>query len=383
MTIVHQTQPEPPQQRKKRGSYKRQFVRDPANKPVELPFLQERDIEILKEVHENWFLTFSLIHELFPPLPVHAFDPNSQRQQKLRKKLIQQGLFSGGVPEAQAQSEKPKATGYNLYSRLRKLYHFYYLQRLHTYRDEERIYALDAKGAKRLEKEGIKVTHVEDWNEKNRDISQRYYNHVLFIARFYVALKVALRNYPTLILKKFVRGKKACLVTWDTSIDGKKYPKKIVYDPDIFVVLHDLERNGDRGFVVEADRSTESDPVFLEKLTRCSLMFDDEAHVQKYQLRNIRSLTICKSKERAAILHGLPFRKDLARPYTSHVPKNYFIPEDNLPRFYFATETDYTHALQNVLASIWHRADEPWMRKDNSENTRGIVPDPLPLVKNV
>jgi hypothetical protein len=374
-------QPQPQAtERKPRGTYRKQFVRDPANKNVELPFFQERDLEILKEVHENRFLTAPLIRELFPPLPVHPFDPNSQRQQKKRKKLLQRGILDGGVP-AQQQHENSQNPGQRLYRRLEKLYHFYYLQRLHTYRDEPHIYALDEKGAKRLEKEGIRVKHVEDWNEKNRDISQRYYNHTLMIARFYVALKAALREYPTLTLIKFVRGKKACKVVWDTSVDGKKYPRPVVHDPDIFFVLHDLKRNGDWGFIVEADRSTEPDGVFLEKLTRCSLMFDDEAHFQKYKLLNIRSLTISKSRERAAILHGLPFRKDIARPVNSPVPKNYFIPEDNLPRFSFASETDYIHDLRNVLASIWHRADEPWFRKDDSANTRGIVPDPLPFVK--
>src|SRR4051794_29983966 len=99
------TYAEPTQPRGKRGHYRRQFVRDPANKPVELPFFQERDLEILKEVHENRFLTFSLIRELFPPLPVHEFDPNSQRQQKKQKRLLAQGLPSGGVPLRKQQSE--------------------------------------------------------------------------------------------------------------------------------------------------------------------------------------------------------------------------------------------------------------------------------------
>jgi hypothetical protein len=381
MSTAELTEQLPPQQRKKRGSYTRQFVRDPANKNVELPFFQERDLEILKEVHENRFLTFSLIRELFPPLPVHKLDPNSQRQQKKKKKLLHQGTLSGGVAPAQEQPGTPKTSGYNLYPRLKKLHHWYYLQRLHTYRDEERIYALDEKGAKRLQKEGIRVNHVEDWNEKNRDISQQYYNHTLMIARFYVALKVALRSYPTLTLKSFIRGKAACKVEWDTSLDGKKYPKKITVDPDFAFVLHDLKRNGDYGFVCEADRSTKQLEDMLERYTRYALMFNDEAHLQKYKFKGLRVLTVCKSQERAINLHGLPFRKDLKRPYNSPVPKNYFIPEDDLPRFYFANEENYIDAMQNVLASIWHRTDDDWLRKDNRENMRGIVPDPLPFVK--
>lgn len=368
------------QERKPRRNYRKQFVRDPANKHVELPFFQERDLEILKEVHENRFLTASLVRELFPPMPVHEFDPNSQRQQKKKKRLVAQGIQNEGVGQLPWEFKPSEHPGQRLYRRLQNLYHFYYLQRLHTYRDEEIIYALDEKGAKRLREEGISVNHVEDWNEKNRDISQQYYKHTLMIARFYVALKIALRKYPNLTLKTFIRGKKACKVVWDTSIEGTRYAKPIFVDPDFAFVLHDHQRNGDYGFVCEADRSTKTLEDMLERYTRYALMFNDEAHLQKYKFKGLRVLTVCKSRERAMNLHGLPFRKDLARPYNSHVPKGFFIPEDDLPRFYFANEEDYFDAMQNVLASIWHRADEEWLRKDGSESTRGIIPDPLPLM---
>jgi hypothetical protein len=36
-----------------------------------------------------------------------------------------------------------------------------------------------------------------------------------------------------------------------------------------------------------------------------------------------------------------------------------FHPEDGLPRYDFANEEDYKVDLKNVLAQMWHRADEP------------------------
>jgi hypothetical protein len=175
-------------------------------------------------------------------------------------------------------------------------------------------------------------------------------------------------------------------VVWDTSPDGKKYPEAITVDPDFFFIIRDLKRNGNYGFLCEADRSTVSLELMLDRYTRYALMIQDGADVQKYKMENMRFLTICKSRERAINLHGLPFRKDLARPKDSPVPKNFFIPEDDLPRYYFANEEDYSVDLRNVLASIWHRADDEWFQKDEKgeieqENIRAIVPDPLPRMK--
>ena len=93
------------------------------------------------------------------------------------------------------------------------------------------------------------------------------------------------------------------------------------------------------------------------------------------------------SQERTVDLHGLPFRKDLERPSDSTLPKDFFIPEDDLPRYYFANEEDYIVDPKNVLAAIWHRADDEGFQKNEvgeivQENTRAIVPDPLPRVKS-
>jgi hypothetical protein len=42
---------------------------------------------------------------------------------------------------------------------------------------------------------------------------------------------------------------------------------------------------------------------------------------------------------------------------------------------------------KNVLAQIWHRADDEWFQKTEAgeieqEHTRAIVPDPLPRMKS-
>ena len=369
----------------KRGKYTPQFQRDPANKK-EIP-LQDREIEIIKEIYENRFMTFSIINALFPPLPTIPLNPYSKTQQKKQRKLAKLGLElpEEGRPKQVASSGQH--SGKNLYVVLQKLYRHYYITRLRTYRGEEHVYALDELGAKLLRKLGYNIKESLDWTDKNFDISERYYKHTLMIARFYAALKVALKDHPTLSLLKFVRGKEKCKVVWNTNVDGKKYPKAITVDPDFFFVIRDLKRNGNYGFLCEADRSTVAHESMLDRYTRYALMVQDGADVQKYKMENMRFLTICKSKERTLNLHDLPFRKDLERPHDSLVPKNFFIPEDDLPRYYFANEEDYKVELQNVLAQIWHRADDQWYRVNGAgeieqENTRAIVPDPLPRMKS-
>ena len=118
----------------------------------------------------------------------------------------------------------------------------------------------------------------------------------------------------------------------------------------------------------------------LDKYTRYSLMFEDEAHLDALKIDYLRVLTVCKSTERTQSLHGLPFRKDLPRPATSPVPKTYYLPEDDLPLFYFTHEQNYLTHPRNILAAIWRRADASWLREDGKEDTRGITRDPLPFL---
>jgi hypothetical protein len=370
---------------KKRGKYRPQFYRDPQDKH-EIP-LTERDLEILKEIYENRFTTFSILRALFPPLPTIPLNPFSKTQQKKQRRLAKLGLEipEEGRPEQVVSTGK--YSGKTLYEVLGKLYRHYYITRLRTYRGEEHVYALDELGANALRQQGYNIKESLDWADKNFDITERYYKHTLMIARFYAALKVALKDHPTFSLLKFERGKASCKVVWDTNADGKKYKRKITVDPDFFFVIRDRKRNGNYGFLCEADRSTKTLSLMLERYTRYALMFKDQADIQKYQMQGMRVLTICKSQERTVDLHGLPLRKDLERPRDSALPKDFFIPEDDLSRYYFANEQDYNVDLKNVLASIWHRADEEWFQKDGAgeieqENTRAIVPDPLPRVKN-
>jgi DNA-binding PadR family transcriptional regulator len=179
----------------KRGKYTPQFQRDPANKK-EIP-LQDRDLEIIKEIYENRFMTFSILNPLFPPLPTIPLNPYSKTQQKKQRRLAKLGSKAPEEGSATQIASSGQYSGKNLYTVLAKLYRHYYITRLRTYRGEEHVYALDELGAKVLRGLGYKIKESIDWADQNYDISQRYYHHTLKIARFYAALRVALKEHPT------------------------------------------------------------------------------------------------------------------------------------------------------------------------------------------
>jgi len=86
------------------------------------------------------------------------------------------------------------------------------------------------------------------------------------------------------VLVTSVRGRTHCKDAWNTNIDGKKYPQPITVDPLFFFILRDLKGNGNYGFLCEADRSTLRLDFTLERYTRYTLMFIDEADIQKYKM---------------------------------------------------------------------------------------------------
>jgi hypothetical protein len=97
--------------------------------------------------------------------------------------------------------------------------------------------------------------------------------------------------------------------------------KPLIVKNDLVAIITDLRRQGDYGFLIEADRGNEDHSVLLEKLTRIALMLDDGKQLEKFHLKNMRVLILTKSRERAINVHGLPYRKDLKIPDGSPLPK--------------------------------------------------------------
>jgi len=55
------------------------------------------------------------------------------------------------------------------------------------------------------------------------------------------------------------------------------------------LVIRDLKRNGNYGFLCEADRSTKTLSLMLERYTRYALMMPDGADFQKYHMQKMNT----------------------------------------------------------------------------------------------
>lgn len=292
------------------------------HKPAFVP--QERDFEILTAVYDNRFLTTSLLAQLFPP---NHDDP---RAAALR---------------AAGRLTTPAAYPKNLVARLGKLFHHHHLDRLRLGYGGELIYAVGQAGADLLRDRQLRLFSDKiDWDEKNRALSHPNIDHALMVARFRVALTVALRQLPQLALDTFQREGKHLKAEWRAG--GRR---AYVY-PDAFFIVRDHDRPPEKNrvaFFLEADQSTMQHPKMMEKFARyADLAGRPELLIEKFGGPSFRVLTVAKTPERAknllATLRNTPG-----------------VPGAMQRRFLFTDETEYREHLQNVFAAIWYAGDNP------------------------
>jgi len=307
--------------------YRSHLKRDPKEPPT---FdIQERDMEILDAVHQNRFLTMSLLILLFPP-------------------------------DATARERKTPATAQpvrhrNLEQRLKKLFRSYHLQRLRPPFGGEYIYALDTKGAKLLLEKQPELPLEIDWRKKNQDITNSYFDHTLMVSRFRSSLTVGLRHHPTLSLHDYERE------SADLKAEWKRVGKRVYVQPDAFFTLHDKQADGYLAYFLEADRSTMKLARMIDKYERYAQMFQDKQHQGAFNVQDFRVLTVTKSAERAGNIATL----------TAHEKSP--IPRSFRERLYFTTQQSYLEQPQNVLSAIWRRADDV-------TKIRGFTSRPLPRI---
>jgi len=335
---------------KKRGSYRKHYKREKKNLP---PLqIQDRDIAILQAVLDNRFLTVILLARLFPP------------DEKGRKRKG-------------ATDPPPDAPYNNLRIRLQVLFHHGYLHRFRTVIGGEHIYALDTKGAQLLLQKQLALPFntVTSWSEKNRIISNLYADHALMVARFRVALEVALRQHPDLELSYFSRDNQNVRTNW--TYKGKRFS----INPDAFFTLRSTKNpeQEQMGFFVEADRSTMTLERLVNKYGMYTAMFENRVHPEAYKVKHFRVLTVTKSAERASnALQYATREPNKTRKKTDP----FIIPQNRRGLFYFATEEGtYAGSLRNnkrhdeqptnILAAIWNKTNKP-------QELDCFIPSPLP-----
>ena len=308
---------------KTKAPYLPQRRRVADRKPSFVP--QARDFEILSAVYDNRFLTTSMIADLFPP-------DDSRRPIAALK-------ATGRLKAPPASYPK------NLVARLGKLFHHHYLDRLRTSYGSELIYAVGQSGAELLRDRQLRLFSDRiDWNEKNRALGQANIDHALMVARFRVALSVALRSLPTLVLDTFQREGKDLKAEW------KNRGRRVYVYPDAFFVLRDTERPQGKNrlaFFLEADQSTMPHPRMVEKFERFAELAGREQLLHDYfNASTFSVLTITKTADRAKNL--------LATLRNARG-----VPEPLQKRFFFISETEYRDQLENIFAAVWLVGNNP------------------------
>lgn len=307
-----------------------QFKRDKKNLPPLI--IQDRDIEIVRAVFENRFLTLPLLAQLFPP------DEKSRRRRYHNQNV-----------------ELRDTTNASLHRRLRLLFHHHYLYRFHTNLRGNHIYALDNQGALLLKTNQLPLSLSIDWQEKNRGLAHFNVEHALMVSRFRTALEVATREHPTLKIDDYERESPTLKAEW------QKNGRRIYVNPDAYLTLRDTSKPTGKqraAYFLEADQSTMTLQRLLEKFARYSAMYRDRVHMKAYDIPSFRLLLVTKSRERASNVLTLASKDDSP------------IPPDYRSFFYFTTEEAYAEHPRNIFSPIWRRVSEP-------DRLHAIVSSPL------
>lgn len=302
---------------KTKGPYLPQTRRLAHKKPPFIP--QQRDSQILEAVYDNRFLTLAMLAQLFPP--------DRDRTPEHRK------------------TDNPKHPHTNLGRRLGKLFHHHHLDRLRLTYGGELIYALGQAGAELLRTKQLRLfSDSIDWDEKNRKLSHPNIDHALMVARFRVALTVALRSLSPLTLASFQREGKDLKAEW------KNHGRRVYVYPDAFFVLRYTDRPTGKNRLpcfLEADQSTMAHTRMVEKFERYADLAGQAALLQdRFDASTFSVLTITKTAARAQNL--------LATLRNARG-----VPESLQKRFFFISETEYAEHLENIFAAVWYAGNNP------------------------
>lgn len=253
--------------------------------------LTERDEEILKIVAQHRFATSAQIIAL-----IRVMAPGSSEQQVLRRLRLL--YHSGHVARPKAQVDAYKAGG----------------------GARPMVYAIGNKGIDLLAAKHRFRRASVDWTAKARTAIRGEIDHALEITEFMVALDIACRRRKTLELIYFdeLLGTIAPEETrrakrpyqWRVELRWKGSDIVLHPTPDRIFGIRNLELPEGKNrkfFFLEADRGTMptarqtlDKSSFLRKIIGYAETYRRGAHAKRYNLPNVRVLTVTPGRERIA-----------------------------------------------------------------------------------
>ena len=282
----------------------KKYTREKSRAPAIV--LQERDLKILKLVHDYRFLRSSQISAL-----VQEDGVQLRTNQVILKRL--QKLFHNGLLDRPRDQIRYDIRG-----------------------SDKMIHGLGNGGADILAEElGIDRGQI-DWAKKNREVKRTYLQHVLMISNFRAILTLALRDRKGIDLLFWRQGDE--IRDYVEAKDEKR--KKIRYPvwPDAFFGLKTSK--GKLFFFLEADRSTMTNDRFLKKMKGYWAYWQKQGHTKKYEIKKFRVLTITLTEA----------RKENLRKTTRKADEK----QKGSALFMFGCERSYSlEEPQGILEDIW------------------------------
>lgn len=268
--------------------------------------LQERDIGIIKAVHDYRFLNSDQI------------------------KFLTDGSAQG------------------ISRRLQKLFHHRFLDRppsqvaVALAGTPKMVYALGDRGADLLaEKSGMDRGKIK-WREKNREVKDRHIQHTLMISDFRICLESALAITPNARLLFWKKENRKELRD-SVYIEDQRGPhRKIPIVPDGFFGIKDTRPEKPTAhFFLEADRSTMANDIFFRKMwAYWRWNKREKGHTKKFGIKAFRVLTITKSEQRKQNLRKITKGADYR--------------QEGSYMFWFTSEKNYSiQEPESILAPIW------------------------------
>jgi hypothetical protein len=157
-----------------------------------------------------------------------------------------------------------------------------------------------------LVEEGIADPEILAQRSRIHELKELFLKHEMMVVDLHVMLALATRGHDL----RLVAWREGSELYDSVTVSDHEGMSKLSVRPDAFFTLEDSRRRAGANqahFFLEADRSTERQSRFRDKIRAYWHYIEQGLHDQKFGIRNVRVVTVAKTDERAknlALLAG-------------------------------------------------------------------------------
>ena len=197
---------------------------------------------------------------------------------------------------------------------------------------QKHIYGLGPLALPVLVEDGAADPDMLAQRSRVHELKELFLKHEMMVVDLHAMLALATRGHDL----RLVAWREGMELYDSVTVSDHDGQKKLSVRPDAFFTLEDSRRlpgANQAHFFLEADRSTETQPRFRDKIRAYWHYIEEGLHRQKFGIRNVRVLTVAKTNERAknlALLAGM-LLPERARKYYYFSSLNNFSLENPSP----------------------------------------------------